>query len=236
MNISNFQKIFPQSIFRHCTIKTLKPTSSNFSWALTKAAALVTGVFLSYAVSKKLEDDPEITAYKKTHPHVSRSLFGFGPFKKVSAEGPFYHCTQEKNLIKIIENGAVKISCHGLFIENKSQLNLKEGSDTSELFQAFVSIKPEFDPYGRYALVFNDNLRELDNGLPRSFMNDDYFYFGHTWVAFTEDLPLDARCFEKIIFRPQNYREEEREIERKELEEKILKIAGHSIIVEIDRG
>lgn len=233
MNISSYQKIFPQSIFRHCTTINSNLSSSNFYWSLTKAAALLTGIFLSYAVSKKFHDDPEITAYKKTHPNAARSLFGFGSFKKASAKGPFYHCTQEKNLIKIIENGAVKISCHGLFIENKSQLNLKENSDTTELFQAFVSIKPEFT-YGKYALVFNDNLRELDNGFPRGFMIDDYFYFGHTWVAFTEDLPLDARCFDKIIFRPKDYREEEREIERKELEEKISKIAGRSIRVELD--
>ena len=230
MNISNYQNIFPLLSFRHYTTKT-----SNYNWSLTKAAALLAGIFLSYAVSKKLQDDPEIRAYQKTHPNTARSYFGFGPFIKASAKGPFYHCTQEKNLIKIFENGAVIISCHGLFVENKSEVNLKENDDTSELFHVFVSTKPEFYPYGRYALVFNDSLKELEDGFPRGFVQDEFAFYNN-WIQFTEDLPLDNRCFDKIIIEPKDYREEVREMERKELEDKISKIAGRSIIVEINKG
>lgn len=234
MNISNYQKILFRSDSCRYTTKISDPSCFSTSWSLTKAAALLAGIILGYGVAKKLEDDPEIEIYQKTHPNAARSYFGFGPFIKASTTGPFYHCTQEKNLIEIFEHGAVKICCHGLFIENKSKLNLKEDFDTTKLFQAFVSKKPEFT-YGRYALVFNDGIRELDDGFPRGFVQDEFALYNN-WIQFTEDLPLDARCFDKIIFRPKDYREEERELERKELEEKISKIAGRSIIVEINRG
>lgn len=111
MNISNYLNFIPLSSLRNYTTKTY-----NSNWSLAKAAALLTGIFLGYAVSRKFEDDPEIKAYKKTHPNAPRSYMGFGPFKKASTTGPFYHCTQEKNLIEIFEHNAVKICCHGLLI------------------------------------------------------------------------------------------------------------------------
>ena len=83
MNISNYQKFLPCP--SHCFYYTEKTCNPN--WSLTKTAAFLTGIFLSYAISKKLQDDPEITAYKKALPHAVRLLLGFGPLKKASAKG-----------------------------------------------------------------------------------------------------------------------------------------------------
>lgn len=233
MNISNYQKIFPRSSFHHCTTnyttKNSNPSSSNSSLSNSSwYAALFTGLFLSYKFLESYNKNKKIkgTSLKDLDDEIGIKEIDFS--KEAPLQGPFYHCTKEKNLVKIFEQGAVRISFDGeLAIENDLLYAIQK-----VYFHAFVSIKPEFEGYGRHALVFNDQLKFHADGTPRR--HKTYFFCADQWIAFTEDLPVDERCFEKIILQSFAKTSNEREIERKNLEDKISKVAGRSIRVELD--
>ncbi len=126
--------------------------------------------------------------------------------------------------MKIFEYGAVRISDNMQFAHSDEEAWKGE-------FRAFVSRSPEFSGYGRYALVFHDSLREHEDGSPRAY-TVPYFNTG-IWIAFTEDLPVNQRCFDKVLLNSHFHSQEGRERERKNLEDKISKVAGRSISVQL---
>lgn len=207
MNISNYQKNFPRIIFRQCATKTPKFSTSNI---LSSNASL-----------------SNISWYATllTGLFLSYKIFEFCEEQLDEIKlpkGPFYHCTKERHLVEIFKYGAVRTSNDGEIEKDYSNPHFKDN------FYAYVSTKPEFDTYGNHALVFNDQLMLRSDGTPRG------HNILHEWTEFNEDLPVDERCFDKILMQSFAKTKNEREIERKNLEDKISKVAGRSIRVELD--
>lgn len=212
------------NILSNCSKKNIFPSFHTkpaiSSWSIAKGAALLTGIFLSYQFIQSTRNDQRklINASVLTDPEVLTNL----------SKQSFYHCTKEENLNEIFSSGVVKISWDGEFANDPETFLMFKNK-----FHAYVSTRPEYSGYGRYALVFNENLKEREDGTLRKF--DDSVSYSTRWTAFTEDLPINDRCFDKILFQPIAKNQNEQELERKNLETRISKVAGRTIKVEVNK-